>query len=91
MIQVSDVKSTGTVRGVDACPLHGWPQYNKLPELRRQLPEQLHSVLRSAAVPLLDLLLGNPSQQDFDEAEALLEESFQAAEVHFNAFIQATA
>lgn len=78
-----------TVRGVSTCPLHGWPQFNKLPELRRQLPEQLHAVLRSGAVPLMDILLGNPSQKDLNAAQAILEESFQAAEVHFNAFLQA--
>lgn len=69
------------------CPLYGWPQSNKLPELRQQLPEQLHAVLRSAAAPLLGLFFGS-SKQDLTAAQALLEESFDSAEVSFNAFLQ---
>ena len=73
--------------GVNTCPLHGWPRSNKLPELRQQLPDQLHEVLRAAATPLLGLFFGS-SKQDLAAAQALLEEAFQAAEVHFNAFLQ---
>ena len=69
------------------CPLYGWPRSNKLPELKQQLPESLHAVLRSAAAPLLGLFFGS-SKQDLTAAQTLLEQSFQSAEVHFNAFLQ---